>query len=100
MSTLSKITITQFRNYSIASFQFNERIIGICGLNGKGKTNLLDAIYYLCFTKSFFSKTNTLNIQFGTDGFRLEGYFDEQKIVCIQRNNGKKDLLLNDVPYE
>jgi DNA replication and repair protein RecF len=100
MPFLSKITITQFRNYSMSSFHFKERIIGICGLNGKGKTNLLDAIYYLCFTKSFFSKTNTLNIRFGKDGFRLEGYFDEQKVVCIQRSNGKKDLLLNDVPYE
>ncbi|UAY50913.1 DNA replication/repair protein RecF [Ferruginibacter albus] len=100
MPTLSKILITQFRNYSFSSFDFKERIIGICGLNGKGKTNLLDVIYYLCFTKSFFSKTNTLNIQFGTDGFRLEGYFDPDKVVCIQRATGKKDLSLNDVPYE
>jgi DNA replication and repair protein RecF len=44
------------------------------GLNGRGKTNLLDAIYYLSFTKSYFSKSDSLNVQFETDGFRLEGH--------------------------
>ncbi len=100
MLKLKRIIITHFKNYELSTFNFNAGVIGICGLNGKGKTNLLDAIYYLCFTKSFFSKPNILNIQFSKDGFRLEGYFDENKVVCIQRNNGKKDLLLNDVPYE
>lgn len=99
MSRLSKVTITQFKNYALSSFQFNERITGICGLNGKGKTNLLDAIHYLCFTKSYFSKSDAANVQFDKDGFRLEGDLDEQKLVCIYRN-GKKELLLNDVPYE
>ena len=94
-------------------------MIGICGLNGKGKTNLLDAIYYLCFTKSYFTKTDGLNSAFNTDGFRLEGITppilhkenengdvkiltDKDKpstIVCIFRSAGKKEFLLNDVPY-
>ncbi|MEI9934810.1 MAG: DNA replication and repair protein RecF [Ferruginibacter sp.] len=100
MLSLSKITITQFRNYSISSFNFKERIIGICGLNGKGKTNLLDAIHYLCFTKSYFSKADTLNTQFNADGFRIEGNFEKDKVVCIYRGPGKKELLINDVPYE
>ena len=103
MLRLSKITITQFKNYSLASFDIKERVIGICGLNGKGKTNLIDAIYYCCFTKSYFSKTDGLNIQFDMDGFRLESFFEQggaaQKIVCIHRSIGKKELLLNDVPY-
>jgi DNA replication and repair protein RecF len=104
MFTLTKIDITQFKNYSFASFTCNERIVGISGLNGKGKTNLLDAIYYCCFSKSYFSKTDAFNIQFNRDGFRLEAHFlrqgEPQKIVCINRGTGKKELLLNDVPYE
>lgn len=99
MQVLSKITITQFKNYDIESFNFKERVVGICGLNGKGKTNLLDAIYYLCFTKSYFAKNDTLNIQFGKDGFRLEGLINEDKIICIHRGTGKKEFYLNDVAY-
>lgn len=104
MLNLSKIDITQFKNYAFSSFTFKERIVGICGLNGKGKTNLLDAIYYCCFTKSYFSKTDGLNIQFDKDGFRLQANFEKlqevQKLVCVHRGVGKKELLLNDVPYE
>jgi DNA replication and repair protein RecF len=104
MLQLNKISITQFKNYNFSSFNFTERVIGICGLNGRGKTNLLDAIYYCCFTKSYFSKTDGLNVQFDNDGFRLESLFEtqkeEQKITCINRVVGKKELLLNDVAYE
>lgn len=76
-------------------------------MNGKGKTNLLDAINYLCFTKSYFSKADALNIHFGDEGFRLEGELDNenkggnsQKIVCIYRATQKKEFYLNDIAYE
>jgi DNA replication and repair protein RecF len=104
MLSLHKITITHFKNYEFNSFVFSENVIGICGLNGKGKTNLLDAIYYCCFTKSYFSGTDTLNINFEKDGFRLEALFDkqgvDQKVVCINRGPARKELFLNDIPYE
>ncbi len=104
MLILNKIAITQFKNYSLSTFDFTERVIGICGLNGKGKTNLLDAIYYCCFTKSYFTRTDGLNIRFENDGFRLESFFEKQsetqKVTCINRVVGKKELSLNDAPYE
>src|SRR6188472_2023882 len=104
MLSLHKITITHFKNYDFSSFTFSENVVGICGLNGKGKTNLLDAIYYCCFTKSYFSGTDTLNINFEKDGFRLEALFDKQgiaqKVICINRGPARKELLLNDIPYE
>lgn len=104
MLRLDKITITQFKNYDLSTFSFAERVIGISGLNGQGKTNLLDAVYYSCFTRSYFSKTDNLNIRFNKDGFRLETLFKNneltEKLVCIHRGAGKKELLLNDVPYD
>ena len=101
-----KISLTGYKNYQSQTFHFNERIIGICGLNGKGKTNLLDAINYLCFTKSYFSKSDVLNIHFGDEGFRLEGELQNgkkdqpQKIVCIYRSSLKKEFYLDDIAYE
>ena len=103
----TKIVLTGYKNYHSKTFHFTERIIGICGLNGKGKTNLLDAINYLCFTKSYFSKSDLLNVHFGAEGFRLEGELQNekdkegvQKIVCIYRSSLKKEFYLNDVAYE
>lgn len=102
----TKIKLTGYKNYHAQTFDFTERIVGICGLNGKGKTNLLDAINYLCFTKSYFSKNDTLNIHFGEEGFRLEGELQNgekdlsQKIVCIYRVSLKKEFYLNDIAYE
>lgn len=103
----TKISLTGYKNYQSTTFHFTERIVGICGLNGRGKTNLLDAINYLCFTKSYFTKTDALNIFFGAEGFRLEGEVNEKKnekqktskIVCIYRSAAKKEFFLNEVGY-
>lgn len=102
----TKIALTGYKNYESETFYFKQRIVGICGLNGKGKTNLLDAINYLCFTKSYFSKTDALNIFFGSEGFRLEAELNHNgakenttKIVCIYRSSLKKEFYLDDVAY-
>ncbi|MFZ4058993.1 MAG: DNA replication/repair protein RecF [Ferruginibacter sp.] len=104
MLRLQKIALTQFKNYDFEVFTLLERVTGICGLNGKGKTNLLDAIHYCCFTKSYFSNSDALNVQFTKDGFRLAANFElnqtPENLLCIHRGVGKKELSLNDIPYE
>lgn len=103
MLRIKSISITQFKNYNNRSFQFNDRIVGICGNNGVGKTNLLDAIHYLCFTKSYFTR-DALNIQNGQTGFRVDGDLaineKKEKAVCILRETGKKEFSINDAGYE
>jgi DNA replication and repair protein RecF len=104
MLRFQKITLTHYKNYQLSPFEFNKNVVGICGLNGIGKTNLLDAIYYCCFTKSYFTSTDSLNVNFEQEGFRLEAQVennnDAQKIVCINRGTGKKEFFVNDVQYE
>jgi DNA replication and repair protein RecF len=103
---LKDISLVQFKNYEQADFQFRERIVGICGNNGVGKTNLLDAIYYLCFTKSYFSKSDQQNVFKGSAGFRIDGHFEKEAasalipIVCVLRENGKKEFQSNGEVYE
>lgn len=101
---IKKIILTGFKNHPSGSYQFDLPVVGICGNNGIGKTNLLDSIYYCCFTKSYFQTNDSQNIGFGQPGFRLEGIFElngkQEKLVCINRAGSKKELYLNDIPYE
>ncbi len=103
MLFINAISLFQFKNYEAEQYRFRERIIGICGRNGAGKTNLLDAIHYLCFTKSYFSRSDATNVKHGGMGFRIEGRLtlngQEEKAVCILRETGKKEFSLNDDPY-
>lgn len=100
---LHSITLFQFKNYDHQQFDFTERIVGICGRNGVGKTNLLDAIHYLCFTKSYFTRSDSMSIHQGNEGFRIEGHFNlndkVEKAVCILRETGKKEFSVNDELY-
>lgn len=104
MLRLQSISLVQFRNYVQQTFSFTERVIGICGANGTGKTNLLDAIYYLSFSKSYFSRPDSQNVYHGLTGMRLEGHYQLQgeprHLVCILRENNRKELILDDEVYK
>lgn len=101
---INNIALTQFRNYLFEKYEFKERIIAICGNNGAGKTNLLDAIYYLCFTRSYFSKPDAQSVYTNLRGFRIEGTienaFAANKAVCILRETNRKEFLLDDSSYK
>lgn len=103
MFACRQISLTHFRNYSFNQFNFSKNIIGIYGKNGSGKTNLLDAIYYLCFTKSSFNRVDNQSVKDGFAGFRIEGIFinhnEERKLVCVLRENNRKEFSVDDEMY-
>ncbi len=104
MLHLQNISLFQYRNYSQKKLVFNNRITAFCGQNGCGKTNLLEAIYYLSFAKNYFSRTEGLNVQHGVSGLRLEGGYDiNNEIVTVThiiRENNKKEFSWNDEEYK
>ncbi|MBL0310843.1 MAG: DNA replication/repair protein RecF [Bacteroidetes bacterium] len=97
---LTRISLSNFKNHENLSLGFSHKINCIIGNNGVGKTNLLDAIYYLCLTKSYFNSTDQQNILFGKDFFRLEGSFmkgEESFDLVYKLPVGKrKELLVNE----
>lgn len=103
LNSINKITLLQFRNYSSATFEFPAPVTCIAGPNGSGKTNLLDAVYYLCYTKSYFSAYQQNSVQNGLDGFRVTGIFNRkgrEEVISCKWKAGKKEIYNNDAEYE
>lgn len=75
MPTLEKITISDYRNIKLQDLSFSPNINCIWGNNGEGKTNLLDAIYYLSMTKSAFTGSDAFNFRYGCDSFSICGNY-------------------------
>ncbi len=100
---LQKISLVNFKNIESQSFDFQEKINCFVGDNGVGKTNVLDAIYYLSFTKSYFTAVAVQNIKHGTGFFMIEGDYllndRKEKIVCSLKKGQKKVLKRNDKAY-
>lgn len=99
---VDKLILTCFKNYVQKTFDFTSRVVAVCGANGSGKTNMLDAIYHLCLTKSYFPSSEILHHEHKDFGWRIEAHINQpnelQKLVCLQPVNGKKQVIANDVP--
>lgn len=76
MAILKKIVVRDFRNIQLQELEFSPKVNCITGDNGEGKTNLLDAIWYLSMTKSAFSTSDRFNFRHGCDSFALSGNYD------------------------
>ena len=74
---LQKISLTHFKSYQYEAFEFSERVNCVVGENGTGKTNLLDAIYFLALTKSSISNQDALSINHEMDYMMVEGVFGQ-----------------------
>ena len=76
---IETLQVQNFKNYYEEKFWFGDRFNCIVGSNGMGKTNVLDAIHYLAFTKSGFQNRDLGNIYHGRDFFVVNGKFKEKK---------------------
>lgn len=96
---LQKLRLYNFKNHEEASLIFEGKINCFLGRNGSGKTNLLDAIYYLSFTKSAINPYDLQNINYGQAGFLIKGDFkveDKQKEVVCSYQQGEKKVIRED----
>lgn len=101
---LRNISLYRFRNYADAEFSFSKPVTCICGKNGSGKTSLLDAIYTLCYTKSYFSSSVAPTVMSGFDSFRIAGQFSKGDsgaipVIC-KYQAGKKEFSCGGSVYE
>ncbi|HBI39424.1 MAG TPA: DNA replication and repair protein RecF, partial [Tenacibaculum sp.] len=101
---LRKISLVNYKNVASKTFDFKKKINCFVGKNGIGKTNVLDAIYYLSFAKSYFNSVAVQNIRHGEEFFIIEGDYilaeRNEKIVCSLKKGQKKVLKRNGKLYE
>ena len=93
--TLDRLTLTNFKNYREADVQLCGNVNCFVGNNGAGKTNLLDAVYYLSFCKSYFNPVDIQNILIGEDCFAIHGHYGDDMASCILRRGQGKQMRWN-----
>lgn len=99
MFYIRNLKLTNYKNYTFQAFEFAEKLNLIVGNNGLGKTNLLDAIYYSCFTKSYLSASDLFVCKLDEDFFRIATNLlinnDNQLVEVKYLKQEKKEILLN-----
>ena len=103
---LREISILNYKNIRETTLRFSDKLNCFVGLNGQGKTNILDAIYYLSFTKSAYNSIDSQNITHQEDLAMIQGRYmmdgaqeEEAEIISCgikrgvkkQFRRGKKD---------
>ena len=101
---LEHLSIINYKNIAQAEMRFSPNINCFLGNNGMGKTNLLDAVYYLSFCKSFSNVIDSQNIKHDEDFFMLQGkYLDgdqPEEIYCGMKRRTKKQFKRNKKEYD
>lgn len=106
---LQELHIIDFKNIREADLTFADKLNCFVGLNGQGKTNLLDAIYYLSFTKSAFNTVDSQNIRHDAEFAMIQGVYafgnglasDEPiQVTCGIRRGLKKQFKLGKKDYQ
>ena len=102
---LKKISLLNFKNIEQAELALCRGVNCLVGDNGAGKTNVIDAVYYLSMCKSSLPMTDGQSIRHGADFFLAEGQYltdggKSENIVCSFSRKGGKVLKRNGKEYE
>lgn len=102
---LKKISILNYKNIQVADLTFSPKLNCLIGHNGEGKTNLLDAVYYLSFCRSAFNPIDSQVITHDCDFFVLDGMYlndmgDEERIYCGMKRGTRKRFKRNQKEYK
>lgn len=101
---LTSISILNYKNIHEADLSFSAKINCFIGNNGMGKTNILDAIYFLSFCKSHSNPIDSQNILHNADFFLLQGKYEldgkTEDIYCGMKQRHKKQFKRNKKEYE
>ena len=93
---LRELNILNYKNIHEAAMQFSDKLNCFIGLNGQGKTNVLDAIYYLSFTKSAYNAIDSQNIHHDEEMAMIQGQYllgeDIETISCGLKRGVKKQF--------
>ncbi|MFL3001343.1 MAG: DNA replication/repair protein RecF [Cytophagales bacterium] len=97
---IDKIKINNFKNYISSEVKFSNKINFLFGKNGSGKTNLLDAIYYLSYGKSAINNFDSDNVLAKESFFRIEGdYSNNNSYTCTFEQPNVKKIFENNEKY-
>lgn len=102
---LRKISIINYRNIRAATLDLSSKMNCFIGHNGEGKTNFLDAVYYLSFCRSAYNPVDSQLICHGQDFFVIEGDYltdhgDEENFYCGMKRGTKKQFKHNKKSYK
>lgn len=100
---LNSLHLINFKNHLSGDLEFGKQVNCFLGDNGSGKTNILDALHYLCFCKSYFNPIDSQNISHGEAFMMIKGEFsnheNEEIISCGVKRGVKKVFKRNEKPY-
>jgi DNA replication and repair protein RecF len=101
---IDRISILNFKNIEEADLQFSSKMNCFFGNNGMGKTNLLDALYYLSFTKNHTNLPDSQIITHGCEFCVLQGFYrngeTEEEIYCGVKPHSRKVFKRNRKEYD
>lgn len=107
---LKNLQLTNFKNYAQLDVNLCPNVNCFVGNNGVGKTNLLDAVYYLSFCKSYFNPIDSQNVRQGSDYFAIHGRYemgesmgdsnDLVQVSCVQKYGVAKQMKWNKKAYK